>query len=666
MFDFGEPVLVPQPRMWRSASGEVVVRGLDVRSLPVGLDAYTGRVHQLLSLVAGPSEGRVVPVVFREGRFPSEGYELRIDRSEVEIGASSARGVLHAARTLVDLWDQANGALREVNISDSPTFPVRGIFVESFVGTDSMCLDDWKLLIDRMGQLKFNTIGVSIYNCWDIHHEGDRSEYLFTPLDDFPALRSTQRIVTWDPVGERECEYRYLPSMYQDDFFGEIVLYAAAQGIEVIPHLGGPGHSTLIPRAVPGVSALDEDGRPTGYGYCVTHPTAKKTLARIVGALVRQHLRPNGISRLHVAGDEYYPISNVDPFDRARVVSPYCRCSECKKLDPGQQLVEYLTIIGQALARDGIGMIHWHDSLIREDALDIYLARLEKLGLPAPVIAWWNYNDPALRPVTNRTEAWSCPTTGLASFMFPQDFSSNIETMLRRGYEAGASGAFAYSLPVESDLANYAFLADLSWNFEGSGGVSGFRLRWASRTCPENAQAAGSALAQVSTVTACYPLVMYILNHVFPFFATGLGGSKAYPDDLLHVFSVVQPPMAEVLRQTIETLRDAASQMPVGRDLYLWPNPMNVWRREHNRMADFLELFLDILAVARSGSVDIGGLQERSIEVLRDTAREGTACWLPFILRERWGLIREIGPVLHRLRSGGGVSASETWYAWNL
>lgn len=661
-------VLIPQPRTLRRTGGEIPVGRFTLTALPDRLAAHRMQIHELAKHVEGATEYPTVPVNFTMCDGKLEEYSLRVDRQGIHIRACDALGALHAMRTVVDLWDSTEGStLYEVEIADHPTFSIRGVFVESYAGSDRMDLTDWRQFLDRMGQLKFNTVGVSIYGCWDIHH-GDRSEWLFTPLDDFPELVSPRRMVTWDPASEREVELRYMPKMFERDFFGDVARYATQQGIEMIPHLGGPGHSTLIPRAIPELSAVNELGEPTGYGYCVSNPRARETLARLIRCLARQHLVPNQIRRLHVAADEYYPIRNVDPRDRKRTVSPYCRCNGCRELSAGQMLIEYLVQVGQVLAAEGITMVHWHDTLVREGVIDEYLDRLAALGVPQPTIAWWKYNDPIPTPDATRAETWSCPTTGLATFLFRQDFSPNIETALRRGYLAGTTGAFAYTLPDPADHGNYAFLADLAWNLEASQGTEGFRRRWALYTCPDDAESAQHALSLASTITACYPLMMYIIHHVLPFFSTATAGSITYPDDLLRSFAAVQPPLADVLRQTVDTLRDAASLMPKGRNIRHWPNPTITWLDETNRLADSLELFLQVLAAARQlerlTETGLGDLSESASALLRLAAASKPDYLVSVTLREHWGFIREIGPTLERFRQGEGVPPAESWYAW--
>lgn len=663
------PNLIPMPRNVDMKPEWITIGKLAITSLPGVLAKYRSQIESLCAQVRGDPRRAHTVVSFGVVDAAPEGYELRVGPCGISIGAGDSVGALHGMRTLIDLWDDCEGNyLPEVEISDHPSLSVRGVFIESFAGTDWMDLSDWRQLIDRFAHLKYNTVGISIYGCWDIHHDGQRSEYLFIPIDEFPELKSSRRVVTWDPETEREVVHSYLPKMFERDLFGSVARYAADQGIEVIPHLGGPGHSTLIPRLIPELSAHNEWGEPTGYGYCVTRKAARETLARLVRCLVQQHLHPNSIHRLHVAGDEYYPIRNVDPVDRERVVSPYCLCADCKELSPGRMLIEYMVHVGKVLASEGITMVHWHDTLVREGVLNQYLDRIEDAGLPRPVIAWWKYNDPLPTPDASRAEAWSCPTTGLASFMFHQDFSPNIETALRRGHRAGATGAFAYTLPDPVDHMNFAYLADLAWNFEHSDGVAGFRARWAKYICPADADSARHALSLASNITSCYPLMMYIIQHVMPFFSTATAGATNYPDDLLRSFAIVQPPLADVLRQTEETLREAVFLMPEGRDVRFWPNPVMTWRQETTRLIDSLDLFLDVLAVARRSdpitAEDFVQLSRKATSLLRLAASTKPDYLSPATLREHWGFAKEIGPALRRLHEGDGVPEAKSWYAW--
>lgn len=662
------PVLIPQPRELSLVGGQQPVGWLTRTQLPDFLADCGDHFDELLAQVGGDPAGPELPVTVAANAGPPESYRLTVVGGAVQISAADPLGLLYAARTLVDLYDSTDGAaLPEVRVADHPTFPVRGLFAESFAGTDLMELADWQELIDRLGALKFNTLGIAIYGCWQLGYDRDRTEYLFTPVPEYPQLRTPQRVVTWDPVPGQETELRYLPRMFEQDFFGEVVRYAADRGIEVIPQLGGPGHSSLIPRLVPELSAWDETGTPTGYGYCVSRPQARSALVDLMGALVRGQLAPAGVRRLHVAADEVYPIRNTDPDDPRRVVSPYCQCPGCRERSPGELLIEYLVAVGRVLAEHGVTMVNWQDTLVREKVLDAYLDRIAAEGLPEPVIVWWKYNDPVPVADASRAQTWVAPTTGLFSPLFTQDFTPHIETVLRRGHRAGAVGTFAYTMPDPADHTNLACLADLSWNLEGSGGAIGFWRRWAELTCPDDPDRAQHAALMVRTITTSYPLMLYIVDHLLPYFATAAAGVTTYPDDLVRAFSIPQPGLADVLRQVRDTMRDAESEMPPGRPIRGWPDPTRGWRAQIRRLADALDLFLGLLGAVRDP--DPPAEQERRLvergRALLELVAETTPGYLaPSVLREHWVLVRQLPEVAARMRQDPGVAGAESWYAW--
>ncbi|GAB3585063.1 hypothetical protein GCM10027445_62010 [Amycolatopsis endophytica] len=663
------PALIPQPHtviiheqmtfpcvafMWRDVAPEV--------------SRYVETVRDISGMHSHASGVPVVPIDFATSRLPAEHYRLELREGSIRVEYSDPRGALHAIRTLVDVWDGHDRAwLPVADIEDGPELPVRGVFIESFAGTDLMELSDWQNLIDRLSQLKLNTMGLSIYGCWDIRH-GDRpAEYLFTPLAQFPELRTTSRITTWDPDRERECDLEYVPVIFEQDLFADICGYAADRGVEVVPHLGGPGHSTLIPRVVTELSAVGADGDPTGYGYCLSRTDAREALRLLIRNLVDQHLRPNGIRRLHVAGDEYYPIRNVDPRDRERLVSPYCVCEGCRNLGPGELLVEYLVLVGAVLADYGIEMVHWHDTLVREGVLDTYLDRIEELGLPTPAIVWWKYNDPVPEPFATRVETWVAPTTGLFPHLFAQDFTPNISTAVRKGVMGGATGTLAYWIPDVADHQNVACLADLSWNYAASGGAVGFRRRWSQYVSPASWSDAEQAYDLASTVSASYPTMMYLADQILPYFADSGVPTSQYPDDLLVAFSSRQPPVADALRQVAATLREATTLMPRGGEVRYWANPLARWQCEMHRTIESLELFLDVLRLVRRPDDernDSAEVDERARALLRHVGQTKPGYLAPAALREHWLFVREIAASVRRLRAVPDVGGQDSWHPW--
>ncbi len=667
--------LIPQPRVIELKEGGRRLGQLRLAAPPPPLRGHIRALERCLARVAGEPDGETVDIFFAEADLAAQGYDLLVGEGRVEVRAADAAGALYAGRTLLDVWRQTRPVLPSLHISDAPTFPSRGVFVESVWGTDRMERRDWFAFVDQLAQLKFNVLAISLYGCWDLRHEEDNSEFLLVPLDRFPQLRTPHTIHTWSPESGEECIERYLPRMFEGNFYSEVVDYAHQEGLEVIPLIGGPAHSTLLPRMLPDLSARDGEGKPTGYGYCVTSPSARRCLQEVFDNLIQQHVLPNRIEIVGCGGDEYYPIHNVDPSDPLRQVDPRCQCGSCRSLTGGEQLLEYFALVGQRLADHGLRMFHWQDSLVRERVLDEYANQVSARRFPKPVISWWKYQEPLprLKPFDG-IETWVTPAPGMIGTLFHQDRSLNIEAWLREGRRNGASGVVAYTVPDPNLHKGYTCLADLSWNLEGSDGSAGFKRRWAKAVAPDQPEQAAFAYAVGESVLACYPYMTHVLDHLLPYFSTAPRGVTRHPDDLLLPLSIPSPALTSALRQTRDTLREAVELMPPTRGMDGWPDPSTVWSGELGRIADQIELMLRLIGIARrlptlspaALEAEAAELKRQGIASMRRIALTKAPYLVPAVLREHWRFLSAITSALAHLKADPArlPSPAEAWHAW--
>lgn len=670
--------LIPQPRTVRVDGPGAPIGGVAIEgALPEAWAALAPAIRRLVHELPGVDGAPVAALApALDPSAPAQGYRLRSDGRRIELRAADAAGALFGVRTLVDLLDQTGPALPSLAIDDHPTFARRGVFVESFPPTDAFGLDEWRELVDRFAQLKLNVLGLSVHGCWDLRFDGDRAEQLMVPLPSFPELRTPQRVRTWDPDGGEEVVHERLPRMFEEDLLGAVVQHARAAGMDVVPVFGGPAHSSLLPRLIPVLSARDASGEPQGYGFCVTRAEARAAIAAVFRDLAVHHLTPNGLQVAGIGGDEYYPIVNVDPDDPLRSVSPACACEGCRDLASGAQLVEYLVLAAEELAGHGVRALVYHDSLVREGVHDDLLRRLRERGVDDPLVAWWKYTDPVETVTTPGETTWVMPTTGLMGSFFVQDVSDNIEDWCREGARAGAAGVLAYNLPDPAYHKNYACLADLAWNLEGSGGRVGFRRRWARRIAGDAAEAAHDAYLRAEAIIGCHPLMMYVVDHLLAYFSTSPRGVVAFPDDAVRAFSAPTPALGNLVAQVRDTARAAAAAMPPTRPTPGWPDPGRVFRAELHRLADHVELFLGLCALARrlhdepldELEDDVRALEARGRALLDHVAATKAAALAPVALREHWYLVREIRPMLERMAADPDLRppVHGAWHAWML
>lgn len=162
------------------------------------------------------------------------------------------------------------------------------------------------------------------------------------------------------------------------------------------------------------------------------------------------------------------------------------------------------------------------------------------------------------------------------------------------------------------------------WSHSGAAGRA---------SCPDNAESAQHALMLASTITACYSLMMYVVNHVLPFFATAAAGATTYPDDVLCGTGAIPPP-------------PGATRPPGWCDRLARSSQSWTWHGSRTPPTD----------------AQVATLGEQATDLLRLAATSKTPYVVPMTLREHWEFIRQIGAVVKRLRDTEGLRPAESWY----
>ncbi len=193
------PVLLPMPREITWGSGTVPAAGLKET------------VEIKAGAVAAPT-------------CADEAYALEVSAAGVRILANTERGVFHARATLAQLT--RDGKVAAVTVRDWPAFPIRGFMHD--VGRNFQTPGAIKRQIDLLARYKLNTFH---WHLTDYH--GWRVETRRNPGLNDPKSRDRK------PDGQ-----------YSWDEIREVVAFAAARGIEVIPEMDMPGHSTYFKKGL--------------------------------------------------------------------------------------------------------------------------------------------------------------------------------------------------------------------------------------------------------------------------------------------------------------------------------------------------------------------------------------------------------------------------------
>ncbi len=450
--------------------------------------------------IAAPDEGSAaVQMAVQPGSTDfaaanaDQAYSLLAGSDGVGILASGPVGLLYGAITFARLVtrDADQIVVPECTIRDWPDLRFRGVFCESRWGQDLMTLGDWQEAIDYFADCKFNMLTIGIYNCWPIQYYGQPSEFFFVPVRKYPQLATRQRIDYHSPNKGAMAHLDYLADMFVNDTFGEIAAYGQTRGVTVRPHFNSPGHNSHIPRMIPEISALDSDGNPTGYGFCLSNERTYEVMFDIIDEIADRHLLPNGVRSYHIAGDEVYPLIGMHPDRPFERVSPWCECPECSKKTSGELYVEYILRIAKHLRDKGVTQISmWYDQLVRSEQMGTGLReKLREAGLEDNIVLhWWRYHSffDDIKPELG-LRRWVTPMTGYYYQMAYRGHIDNIYLAGKQGHEQGAEGTESYGVFDRAFHRHFCALSEWGWNFEGGGTPTDFARKYAAALFGENA-----------------------------------------------------------------------------------------------------------------------------------------------------------------------------------
>ena len=238
--------------------------------------------------------------------LPAEGYTLDIGRKEVTVKAASLRGFVYAVQTVKQLLPgeiygtetvvDADWSLPCVHIEDSPRFGYRGLEID--VARHFFDVAQMKKIINVMSVHKLNTLH------WHLtDDQGWRIEIKKYPrLTEYGSIRKQTMIrKEWD-------NYDGVPygGFYTQDEIRDVVAYAAARGVEIIPEIDLPGHMQAALACYPEMGCTGgpyEVRQQWGISDDVLCPGKEQTFKFIEDVLTEvMELFPS--EYIHIGGDE--------------------------------------------------------------------------------------------------------------------------------------------------------------------------------------------------------------------------------------------------------------------------------------------------------------------------------------------------------------------------
>lgn len=391
--------LIPKPVSAQYHSGEfVAARGaLDVRYVG-GADHEAAmfanelkRDHSDLttrvSASGKASAGEVAFVLDPTAETGDEGYSLSVGEHHIEATSKTTAGLFYAGQTLRQLLGNTPGVLKAptCDISDAPSYGWRGLLLD--VSRHFRPKADIERYLDIMAAHKLNVFH------WHLVDDGGwRIEIKKYPeLTRRGAWRSMPKESWGGPI--------VFPAQHSGDEYGgfytqkeikEIVAYAAARHITILPEIEMPGHSLEAISCYPQLGCDKPDGSGTvlNSNYC---PGKEETFTFLEGVLDEVcDLFPS--KYIHIGGDEVDKTSwKVCPKCQARIKSEGLKNEEELQSYFIRRIEKYLNSKGRRL-------IGW------DEILEGGLA-------PNATVMSWRGIDGGIQAANQGKNAVMCPTS---------------------------------------------------------------------------------------------------------------------------------------------------------------------------------------------------------------------------------------------------------------
>ena len=309
--------IIPQPEnisllkgQFKLNKGTKIVTNLTGSDFKV-LNQYTSEVLQHpLAYAKNPSQQGVFRLICKGTAQQAaqamdsvrlQGYELEVTPKGITIQALTPTGLFYGLQTLRQL--EKDGQIACVKVKDAPRFAYRGLMIDC--SRHFWSKDEIKKQLDAMAYFKLDRFH------WHLTDGGGwRMEVKQYPrLTEETAYRTESDWTKWWNGKNRQ----YSPDprrlvcwkgmnihggYYTQDDIKEIVDYAAARHITIIPEIEMPGHSDEVVYAYPELSCT---GKPyTQSDLCVGKEQTYTFMANVLKEVMR--LFPS--KYIHIGGDE--------------------------------------------------------------------------------------------------------------------------------------------------------------------------------------------------------------------------------------------------------------------------------------------------------------------------------------------------------------------------
>lgn len=343
-----EPALIPRPVSVKEPATPGVFR--PDRIAYFAPDALAGQVEKAareewgVAVVSRVTDAAKANLVFEGSPAPGTfmpGYTLTVDANRVRIYGPALDDRRHGLQTLRSLARrEASGVgFAYVEIKDAPRFRYRGLMLDSARHIQSV--PGIKRLLDQMALLKLN-----VFHWHLTDNNGWRVE-----IPSYPRLARVGGFLSKSPESERN-------GYYTTAQLREVAAYARERGIEIIPEIDVPGHSSALVEAYPEflcptnkrpAASTWTNNRSPNHVVCV----ANEKLLPFLVTVFKETASALGAKRVHIGGDEVE--------EGVWSKCPHCSAAMKKAGMKHEYELEsaFLTRLSGLLQKQGLQTVNW-------------------------------------------------------------------------------------------------------------------------------------------------------------------------------------------------------------------------------------------------------------------------------------------------------------------
>lgn len=216
--------------------GDTTTHGLHLLPMPKSI-AYTKGTCNLL---------QAKTIEKKDASLPSEGYRIVIKGKQIHSTYADEMGLFYAQQTLQQLVNTSQTIVPNCTIEDAPEYPYRGFLLD--IARNFLPKEAILSILKTMAELKLNRLQMHFTDdeAWRIEIPS------FPQLTQFGAQRRYSGTPA-DPLAESSCLYpQYNDAIGNDGALGsgyltrtdfiEILRFAKARHIQIIPEVDMPGH----------------------------------------------------------------------------------------------------------------------------------------------------------------------------------------------------------------------------------------------------------------------------------------------------------------------------------------------------------------------------------------------------------------------------------------